>query len=141
MRDFYMSMRTGVLDLSLEKKSFILFGSDIKNLEQYKNAPKEFQEDFDGNVLGALSKGSIKKGQTLQKTLKSPFANITNFAGETSVVENTSSNIVPFDDTEEILDYKSKHSDDKSEEIYISEGNSPKVVSEKESIDIDTLVA
>ena len=82
MIGFYTDMRLGVLYLSAQKRSFILSELDIKNLPPYINAPEEYKSDFDGTVLGSLSKGSVSKSNTKVKALKSPFANMSSFNGE-----------------------------------------------------------
>jgi len=81
MIGFYAGMKEGIRGLFTEKKTFKLSETDIKNLEQYRLAPKEFQDDFDGTIFGAKSMGSMNRAQTKRKTLNSPFASTTNFNG------------------------------------------------------------
>ncbi len=82
MLGFYGEMKTGILNLIVQKRTFMLDGSDIRNLPEYIRAKEEYRNDFDDTVLGSLSKGSMNKGQVKVKELKSPFASSSNFNGQ-----------------------------------------------------------
>lgn len=89
MLGFYGDMRIGILNLSVQKRSFVLDGTDIRNLPEYTRAKEEYQNDFDDTVLGSLSKGSMNKGQVKVKELKSPFASLSNFNGKSDTDSST----------------------------------------------------